>query len=116
MSEILQLPTGIRLLMLEETGILGVLDKFFVTKEDNSCLGDQGCFSSPRCPWIEGRGRVRRRLDEFGAIIGKVAGLYDETSTDTLQLLYVMAKTRVEKLARALDLTSPQQEARRMAN
>ena len=101
MSEILQLPSGIRLLMLKETGSLGVLDKFFVTKEDNSCLGDQGCFSSPLCPWIEGRGRVRRRLDEFG----KVAGLYDETSTDTLQLLYVMTKTRVKKLARALGLT-----------
>ena len=59
---------------------------------------------------VEGRGRVRRRLDQFGAIIGIVAGLFNETSTDTLLLLDVMAKTRVEKLARASGLTAPQQE------
>ena len=60
---------------------------------------------------MEGRGRVRRRLDHFGAIIGIVAGLFNETLMDTLMLLDVMAKTRVEKLARATGLTAPQQEA-----
>ena len=58
-----------------------------------------------------GRGRVRRRLEHFGPIIGILAGLFNETSTDSLLLLDVMARSRVEKLARATGLTSDQQEA-----
>ena len=59
----------------------------------------------------EGRGRVRRRLDQFGELIGLVSGLFNEASLDTLMLLDVMATSRVEKLARASGLTSPEQAA-----
>jgi hypothetical protein len=59
----------------------------------------------------EGRGRVRRRLDQFGELIGLVSGLFNEASSDTLMLLDVMAASRVETLARASGLTSPQQAA-----
>ena len=54
---------------------------------------------------------MRRRLEEFGPIIGIVAGLFNETSSDALMLMDIMAKCRVEKLARASGLTSAQQEA-----
>ena len=56
----------------------------------------------------EGRGRVRRRLDEFGQIVVIVAGMFNEHSSDTMMLLDVMATSRVDKLARATGLTSPQ--------
>ena len=49
----------------------------------------------------EGRGRVRRRLDHFGPLIGIVSGTFNEASSDTLMLLDVMAASRVDKLARA---------------
>ena len=39
----------------------------------------------------EGRGRVRRRLDQFGELIGIVSGVFNEASSDTLMLLDVMA-------------------------
>ena len=57
----------------------------------------------------EGRGRVRRRLDHFGPLIGIVSGTFNEASSDTLMLLDLMAASRVDKLARATGLTSPQQ-------
>ena len=57
----------------------------------------------------EGRGRVRRRLDQYGQLVGLVAGIFNEHSSDTLMLLDVMASSRVDKLARATGLTSPQQ-------
>ena len=57
----------------------------------------------------EGRGRVRRRLDEFGPLIGIVSGVFNEASADTLMLLDVMATSRVDKLATATGLSSPQQ-------
>ena len=56
----------------------------------------------------EGRGRVRRRLDQFGQLVGIVTGIFNEHSSDTLMLLDAMATSRVEKLARATGLTSPQ--------
>ena len=37
----------------------------------------------------EGRGRVRRRLDQFGMLIGIVSGLFNEASSDTMMLLDV---------------------------
>ena len=39
----------------------------------------------------EGRGGVRRRLDQFGKLIGIVSGVFNEASSDTLMLLDVMA-------------------------
>ena len=59
----------------------------------------------------EGRGRMRRRLDQFGELIGLVSGLFNEASNDTLMLLDAMATSRVTKLARETGLTSDQQEA-----
>ena len=58
----------------------------------------------------EGRGRMRRRLDQFGELIGLVSGLFNEASNDTLMLLDAMATSRVTKLARESGLTSDQQE------
>ena len=58
----------------------------------------------------EGRGRMRRRLDQFGELIGLVSGLFNEASNDTLMLLDAMATSRVTKLARETGLTSAQQE------
>ena len=31
----------------------------------------------------EGRGRMRRRLDQFGPLIGLISGLFNEASSDT---------------------------------
>ena len=59
---------------------------------------------------MEGRGRVRRRLEQFGELIGIVSGLFNEASSDTLMLMDVMATYRVDKVAREADLTSSQQE------
>ena len=58
-----------------------------------------------------GRGRLRRRLDQFGQLIGIVVGLFNEGSDDTLQLLDAMASSRVQKVARSTGLTSAQQAA-----
>ena len=58
----------------------------------------------------EGRGRVRRRLEQFGELIGIVSGLFNEASSDTLMIMDVMATSRVDKVARETDLTSSQQE------
>ena len=58
----------------------------------------------------EGRGRVRRRLEQFGGLIGIVSCLFNEASSDTLMLMDVMATSRVDKVARETDLTSSQQE------
>ena len=51
----------------------------------------------------------RRRLDQFGNLIGLVTGAFNEASSDTLMLLDVMATSRVDKLARATGLSSPKQ-------
>ena len=53
---------------------------------------------------------MRRRLDQFGELIGLVSGLFNEASSDTLMLLDAMATSRVTKLARESGLTSGQQE------
>ena len=58
----------------------------------------------------EGRGKVRRRLDQFGDLIGLVTGSFNEASADTLMLLDIMATSRVDKLARATGLSSSKQE------
>ena len=47
----------------------------------------------------------------FGQLIGIVSGLFNEASSDTLQLLDVMATSRVDMLARTTGMTSPQQAA-----
>ena len=52
----------------------------------------------------EGRGRMRRRLDQFGELIGLVSGLFNEASSDILMLLDAMATSRES------GLTSGQQE------
>ena len=52
-----------------------------------------------------GRGRVRRRLDDFNALIGIVIGLFNEVSNDTHSLVEAMAESRVKKLARASGLS-----------
>ena len=49
----------------------------------------------------KGTGRVRRRLEQFGELIGIVSGLFNEASSDTLMVMDVMATSRVEKLAKA---------------
>ena len=56
----------------------------------------------------EGRGRVSRSLNQFRELIGLVSGLFNEASSDTLMLMDVMATSRVEMMARASGLTSPQ--------
>ena len=48
----------------------------------------------------EGQGRVRRRLDEFGEILGLVIGQFGEASEDVHQLLEQLADSRVVLLAR----------------
>ena len=58
----------------------------------------------------EGKGRVRRRLEQFGELIGIVSGLFNEASSDTLMIMDVMATSRVNEVARETDLTSSQQE------
>ena len=58
-----------------------------------------------------GMGRLRRRLDQFGQLIGIVIGLFNEASDDTHQLLDTMADARVRKLARATGLSYEQQAA-----
>ena len=57
----------------------------------------------------EGRGRLRRRLDQFGELIGIVSGIFNEASSDSLMLMDVMASARVDKVARATGLSSAQQ-------
>ena len=52
-----------------------------------------------------GEGRVRRRLDQFGELIGFVSGLFNEVSQDFLQLLDVMAESRVQKVAMSTGLS-----------
>ena len=47
-----------------------------------------------------GHGRVRTHLDQFGELVGLVVGQFNEVSNDTHQLIDMMAKSRVEKIAR----------------
>ena len=59
----------------------------------------------------DGHGRVRRRLDEFGELIGLVSGVFNEASTDLLQLLDTMATSRVDAVARGNGFTLGEREA-----
>ena len=47
-----------------------------------------------------GQGRVRRRLDQFGDLVGLVVGRFNEGSKDVHELLEKMAVSRVDLLAR----------------
>ena len=59
----------------------------------------------------EGEGRVRRRLDQFGELIGLVSGLFNEASQDFHQLLDVMAESRVQKVAMSSGLSQGERAA-----
>ena len=48
----------------------------------------------------EGQGRVRRRLDQFGELVGLVVGQFNEASGDTHMLLEQIADSRVAGMAR----------------
>ena len=48
----------------------------------------------------EGQGRVRRKLDQFGMLVGIVVGQFNEASDDTHMLLDQMADSRVALVAR----------------
>ena len=48
----------------------------------------------------EGGGRVRRRLDQFGDLLGLVVGRFNEVSNDLNNLLDKMAESRVAMVAR----------------
>ena len=47
----------------------------------------------------EGQGRVRRRLDQFGDLIGLVIGQFNEGSDDVNKLIEEMAVSRVAKVS-----------------
>ena len=49
---------------------------------------------------VEGVGRMRRRLDEFGQLVSVVCGKYNELSDDGHFLLAAMAASRVEMVER----------------
>ena len=48
----------------------------------------------------EGGGRVRRKLDQFGDLLGLVVGRFNEVSNDLSNLLQSMAESRVNMIAR----------------
>ena len=48
----------------------------------------------------EGGGRVRRKLDQFGDLLGLVVGRFNEVSNDLSNLLESMAESRVRMVAR----------------
>ena len=48
----------------------------------------------------EGQGRVRRKLDQFGDLLGLVVGRFNEVSNDVNNLIDVMADSRVKMMAR----------------
>ena len=48
----------------------------------------------------EGQGRVRRRLDQFGDLLGLVVGRFNEVSIDINNLIEKMADSRVDMMAR----------------
>ena len=48
----------------------------------------------------EGQGIVRRRLDQFGVLVGLVVGQFNEASDDINMLLEQMADSRPALLAR----------------
>ena len=43
----------------------------------------------------EGGGRVRRKLDQFGDLLGLVVGRFNEVSNDLSNILQSMAESRV---------------------
>ena len=61
----------------------------------------------------DGRGRVRRRLDDFNQLIGIVIGLFNEVSADTLAMLEALADSRVDKVARSTGLGVADRSAER---
>ena len=48
----------------------------------------------------EGGGRIRRKLDQFGDLLGLVVGRFNEVSNDLHNLVESMAESRVKLLAR----------------
>ena len=48
----------------------------------------------------EGGGRVRRKLDQFGDLVGLVVGRFNEVSNDLSNLVENMAESRVNLVAR----------------
>ena len=48
----------------------------------------------------EGQGRVRRKLDQFGDLLGLVVGRFNEVSNDINNLIEIMADSRVNMVAR----------------
>ena len=50
-------------------------------------------------------------MDEFGELIGLVSGVFNEASTDLLQLLDTMATSRVDAVARGNGFTLGEREA-----
>ena len=48
----------------------------------------------------EGQGRVRRKLDQFGDLLGLVVGRFNEVSNDVNNLIDIMADSRVKMMAR----------------
>ena len=49
---------------------------------------------------LEEGGRVRRKLDQFGDLLGLVVGRFNEVSNDTNNLIDTMAESRVATVAR----------------
>jgi hypothetical protein len=47
----------------------------------------------------EGQGRVRRKLDQFGDLLGLVVGRFNEVSNDVNNLIEIMADSRVNMVA-----------------
>ena len=56
----------------------------------------------------EGGGRVRRRLDQFGDLLGLVVGRFNEVSNDLNNLIDMMAESRVALVARKERVESSQ--------
>ena len=48
----------------------------------------------------EGQERVRRKLDQFGDLLGFVVGRFNEVSNDINNLIEIMADSRVNMVAR----------------
>ena len=48
----------------------------------------------------EGQGRIRRRLDQYGELVGLVVGQFNEVSDDTHMLIEQLAESRVDVMVR----------------
>ena len=49
---------------------------------------------------VEGGNRVRRKLDQFGDLVGLVVGQFNEVSNNTHMLMVKMADSRVALVSR----------------